>query len=263
MSPPPSPRVKKADLPAWLEDLYLRYNRREFVSPDPLELVYETPDPAEAEIVGFLASTLSYGRVASILASSRDLLRRMDGRPRHFLLSSRDAEWADRLHGFVHRWSGAGEMLALWHGLRRVLVNHGSLHAAFRAGASAADANVLPALTHLVRELGVTNSLVADPAKNGASKRLHMFLRWMIRLDAVDPGLWAGLDPARLLMPLDVHSFGQCRRLGLTRRAQPNLAAVLDITRAFARIRPDDPVRYDFALTRGGIRGEVEPPEAT
>jgi Protein of unknown function (DUF2400) len=232
------PRVKKADLPAWLEDLYLRYNRREFVSPDPLELVYETTDPAEAESVGFLASTLSYGRVASILASARDLLRRMDGRPRHFLLTSRDAEWADRLHGFVHR----------------------SLLAAFRAGAAEGDENVLPALTHLVRELGVTNSLVADPAKNGASKRLHMFLRWMIRRDGVDPGLWASLDPARLLMPLDVHSFGQCRRLGLTRRAQPNLAAVLDITRAFARLRPDDPVRYDFALTRGGIRGEVEPP---
>jgi uncharacterized protein (TIGR02757 family) len=133
-------------------------------------------------------------------------------------------------------------------------LTHGSLESAFRLAWSADHPTVLPALTGLVESLGVRNSLVPDPTSGGAAKRLHMFLRWMIRRDAVDPGLWRGFLSRQLLMPLDVHSFRQCRRLGLTRRRQPNLASVEEITRSLARLRPDDPVRYDFALSRLGIR---------
>jgi uncharacterized protein (TIGR02757 family) len=251
VKPPPAAARRE-----WLEALYTRWNHPRFVSPDPLELVRATSDPAEAEVVAWLAASLSYGRVASILASARGLLARMDGAPRRCLLESDPAQWPLRLRGFVHRWSGEADMLALWTGLRGMLHRHGSLQAAFRAGWSPDHPNVLPALAHWVRELGVVNSLVPDPER-GAAKRLHMFLRWMIRSDAVDPGLWTGFSPAQLLMPLDVHSFRQCRALRLTRRKQPGLPAVLDITRAFARLRPDDPVRYDFALTRAGIRGET------
>jgi uncharacterized protein (TIGR02757 family) len=131
---------------------------------------------------------------------------------------------------------------------------HGSLESAFRLAWRADHPTILPALTGLVDTLGVRNSLVPQPEGGGASKRLHMFLRWMIRRDAVDPGLWQGFAPRQLLMPLDVHSFRQCRRLGLTRRRQANLASVEEITRSLGRLRPDDPVRYDFALSRLGIR---------
>jgi uncharacterized protein (TIGR02757 family) len=246
--------MKRSELAVCLEELYTRFNDRRFVAPDPLEIVLQTTDAAEAEVAGFIAATLSYGRVASILNSTRDVLRRMNGSPRSFLLESQTANWTGLLKGFVYRWSDAGEMLDLWHGLRRVLLTHGSLESAFRLAWSADHPTVLPALTGLVESLGVRNSLVPDPTSGGAAKRLHMFLRWMIRRDTVDPGLWRGFLSRQLLMPLDVHSFRQCRRLGLTRRRQPNLASVEEITRSLARLRPDDPVRYDFALSRLGIR---------
>ena len=78
----------------------------------------------------------------------------------------------------------------------------------------------------------------------------------MIRRDAVDPGPWRGIPAAKLVVPLDTHLFRIGRSLGLTMRRQPDLATALDITRGFACIAPRDPVRYDFALTRLGIRPE-------
>jgi len=56
-----------------------------------------------------------------------------------------------------------------------------------------------------------------------------------------------------LVVPLDTHLFRIAGVLGLTQRRQPNLTTALEITQRFAEISPDDPVRYDFALTRLGI----------
>jgi uncharacterized protein (TIGR02757 family) len=76
----------------------------------------------------------------------------------------------------------------------------------------------------------------------------------MVRRDAVDPGGWEGMSPAQLIVPLDVHMHRICRALGLTRRQAADLRTAVEITDAFRAFAPDDPVRYDFALTRLGIR---------
>jgi uncharacterized protein (TIGR02757 family) len=78
----------------------------------------------------------------------------------------------------------------------------------------------------------------------------------MIRHDAVDPGPWRGLPAAKLVVPLDTHLFRIGRALGLTARRSADLVTALEITRGFARLAPRDPVRYDFCLTRLGIRPE-------
>ena len=50
-----------------------------------------------------------------------------------------------------------------------------------------------------------------------------------------------------------------CRRLGLLTRRSADLKAAREVTEAFRRLRPDDPVRYDFCLTRPGIRPDLDP----
>jgi uncharacterized protein (TIGR02757 family) len=94
--------------------------------------------------------------------------------------------------------------------------------------------------------------LVSDPGKKSACKRLFLYLRWMIRRDAVDPGVW-NQDSSRLIVPVDTHMLKFGRILGLTERNQPDLKTALEITEGFRRISPEDPVRYDFSLTRLGI----------
>ncbi|MFW6062129.1 MAG: DUF2400 family protein [Planctomycetota bacterium] len=100
-----------------------------------------------------------------------------------------------------------------------------------------------------------------DPSRGSACKRLLLWLRWMVRRDAVDPGDWRGVPASKLVIPLDVHMHRITRLLGFTRRKQANLATAMEVTAGFARLCPADPVRYDFALTRFGIHPDMEPDE--
>ena len=111
----------------------------------------------------------------------------------------------------------------------------------------------------LRRKAGIRRSfLLPSPAGGSACKRLFLFLKWMVRRDDVDPGGWTLLSPADLILPLDVHMFRICSALELTTRRQPDLKAALEATAAFRRVLPSDPLKYDFVLTRYGIRQEMD-----
>ena len=95
--------------------------------------------------------------------------------------------------------------------------------------------------------------LLAQPADGSACKRLNLFLRWMVRDDDVDAGLWKSIDCAKLIVPVDVHMARLCGILGLHKSKTANISTALEITKSFADIEPNDPVKYDFALSRIGI----------
>lgn len=229
--------------------------------PDPLETLYAYPDPRDQEIVGLVAAGLAYGRVTQILASIRKALAVLGSSPTTFLRETSARGLARRFADFRHRFTSGGELAALLVAAKRALAAHGSLERLFRAGIASDDATVLPALSRFVDVLRGFSpepcpSLLSSPDDGSACKRLNLYLRWMVRRDAVDPGPWRGIPPAKLVVPLDTHLFRIGTALGLTSRRQADLAAALEITRGFARVSPRDPVRYDFALTRLGIRPE-------
>ena len=244
----------------YLESLYRRFNRRCHVHPDPVEFLYAFADVREREVAGLLVSSLAYGRVRHIHRSITELLGRT-GPPRAFLERSTPAALRRAMAGFKHRFANEDAMGDFLLGLRRVLRHHGSLAACFLAGLDASAETVLPALEHFVSELRAgmnpdrSNHLLPHPAEGSACKRLHLYLRWMVRRDAVDPGGWDGVAPARLLMPVDTHIHRFALRHGLTRRKQADLRTVHEITAAFRHFAPRDPVRYDFSITRLGILG--------
>jgi uncharacterized protein (TIGR02757 family) len=99
--------------------------------------------------------------------------------------------------------------------------------------------------------------LLPDPAGPGASKRWNLYLRWMVRgPDGVDLGLWAGIPPSALLVPLDTHVHRVARALGLTSRRDASWRTAEEVTASLRRIDPEDPVRYDFALCHLGMSGQ-------
>ena len=91
------------------------------------------------------------------------------------------------------------------------------------------------------------------PVDGSACKRLNLYLRWMVRNDRVDFGLWPGVDPAKLVVPLDTHIIRVGTCLGLTRRRSPGWAMAREITAGLRRWDPADPVKYDFALCHLGM----------
>ena len=252
------------DLKPRLDALYRRFNKRVYVHPDPLEMVYRYSAPADQEIAGLIAATLAYGRVAQILASISRVLDLMQPGPHAYLQRATEKAVRGRFSSFKHRFTTGAELASLLVAVQRILAEHRSLGALFAACAQESDESVLPGLARFVdalrRRAGGSRpcpSLLSSPDDGSACKRLNLYLRWMVRRDAVDPGPWRGGTAdrwaAKLVVPLDTHMFRIGRGLGLTARRQPNLATALEITRGLARCNPRDPVRYDFSLTRLGI----------
>ena len=89
---------------------------------------------------------------------------------------------------------------------------------------------------------------IASPLKGSASKRLVMFLRWMVRNDnkGVDFGIWKNISPSVLSCPLDVHSGKVARKLGILNRQQNDWKAVSELDMSLRKFNPTDPVLYDF-----------------
>jgi uncharacterized protein (TIGR02757 family) len=245
-----------------LDALYRKYNRREFIHPDPLEFVHLYEDPADREIVALIASSLAYGRVSQILKSVACVLSPMVPSPSVFVAESGLETFQNALYNVKHRFATGDHVAFLLLGVKQAVKQYGSLRACFLAGMNNED-TVVSALTRFAAEVtscadGRVGHLVPSPDKGSACKRLNLFLRWMVRSDDVDPGDWKDVSASKLIVPLDTHMHRISLALGLTTRRQANLRTAMEVTEGFRQIIPEDPVKYDFALTRLGMKGDAE-----
>lgn len=243
-----------------LEQIYKNLNKREYVHPDPLEYLYGFDNSEDREIVGLLASSLAYGRVAQILKSITNILTILGDSPRYFLNSNTEPQILKAFTGFKHRFTTDEEMGNFFLGIKKTIVRYDTLNECFAYGLKKSS-GYIEALCHFTSAIipgSCKNSLLPAPEKDSACKRLNLYLRWMVRNDEVDPGSWENIDKKHLLVPVDTHMFNIARKLGLTQRNQANMKTVIEITKSFAQIEPNDPTKYDFALTRLGIRADMQ-----
>lgn len=242
--------------------LYEFYNSRTYVHPDPLEFLYNYKDIRDREIAGIIASSLAYGSVYQILKTVESVLKRLE-EPRESVLNLSQSELTSLFRDFKYRFTTGHELAVFLYSIRCSLERHGSLEACFLNGYHDDDETILPALTAFVEELSVAfngrpRSLLPSPGRGSACKRLHLYMRWMVRCDDVDPGGWNTIPSSKLLVPMDVHMQRICSMLGITRRKQADLKTVREVTDAFRAVAPDDPVRFDFCLTRLGIHPDAD-----
>jgi len=257
-------------LKAKLDALYESFNVAESAA-DPVEIVRRFREPPDREIVAFLASALAFGRVASVLASIERVLAAMGPSPAAFVRGFDVRRDAEVLHPLVHRWTRGPDLVALALVLRAMLQEHGTLERAFAAGHDSSSLDVRDGLEAFTSRACATDVREAygrrlparpgfwyfftRPSGGSACKRLNLFLRWMVRADAVDPGGWTLVSPSQLVVPLDTHIIRLGRCLRLTRYASPGWNMASEITAALRQLDPDDPVRYDFALCHLGMMG--------
>lgn len=243
----------------YLESIYKKYNKREFVHPDPLEFLYNYEDKRDIEIAGLIASSLAYGRVSQILKSVSAILSKMGESPFAFLMRNPPAKMASAFKSFKHRFTSGRDIADMLISSKKIIKERGSFEDCFRRHLSKEDENILPALSGFVRELDLKNPfLLPDPKAGSACKRLCLFLRWMVRFDDVDLGIWKNIPPSKLIVPLDTHMHKIGSMFGYTYRKAADIRSAMEITNSFRRFSPKDPVRYDFSLTRFGIRSELD-----
>jgi len=260
-------RPDRSELKRQLELQYQRFDDALSVT-DPIQIVRRFTRPDDQEIVGFCASALAYGRVQSVLQSIEALLQVIGGSPAAFVRSFEPARDRQALDHLVHRWTRGIDLAALVWMLRQMFESHGSIEGFFCEGADPEAVTVEGALDQfsrracaldrravygrLQRRPGV-DYFFARPSSGGACKRLNLFLRWMVRRDAVDLGVWSRVRPSQLVVPLDTHVIRLGRCLRLTRYASPGWRMAADITASLRELDPIDPIRYDFSLCHLGM----------
>ncbi len=173
--------------------------------------------------------------------------------------------------GFNYRFNRERDVLAFCLAAQRLLVRHGSLKAFFHEGFSPEHADVGPAVECFAAGFrGQDLSAVFPrnrlsygfkhwfplPSTGGVCKRLHLYLRWMVRREVPDFGIWPEIPASALLIPVDTHIENMARSIGLTRRRSRNWPMVEEITARLRRLDPDDPVKYDFALCHKRMSGQ-------
>jgi uncharacterized protein (TIGR02757 family) len=259
--------VDNSPLPERLETLYRTFDHETSAS-DPVHIVRRYRDPADREVVGFCAAGLAFGRVASVLNSIESLLTVMGPHPAAFVRSFDPTKDGPVLAPLVHRWIRGRDLVALMLVLQRMLRDAGSIEGFFVAGddpaapdiGDAMDAfstralaiDLRPAYGRVPKRAGVCY-FFPRPSAGSACKRMNLFLRWMVRRDAIDLGVWTRVSPSRLIVPLDTHVIRLGRCLRLTRYKSPGWKMAAEITASLRALDAADPVRYDFSLCHIGM----------
>ncbi|MFK7960105.1 MAG: TIGR02757 family protein [Phycisphaerales bacterium] len=254
------PRARRERERAWLEDLYAVHHDPRFIDPDPLQYVRCLPSPADREVAGLVASALAYGNVTAMRPAIETVLAVLGKHPAKGLDGLSDADLKRTLADFRYRVTPGERVAGMLIAVRRVRGARGSLEDCILAGDDGGP-TIVAGVAGLVEELRRASPtrldhLLPAPRDGSACKRLMLWLRWMVRCDAIDPGGWDRLDPARLVMPIDTHVYRTARERRWTRRRTVNLSTALEITERLSELEPSDPLRWDFSITRPGIRGE-------
>jgi uncharacterized protein (TIGR02757 family) len=255
------------DLKPVLDRLYGDFNYADSAT-DPIQIVRRFTRDDDREIVGFIAAALAFGRVMSVLQSIERVLAVLGPAPAAYVRRFDPRRDAAAFAGIVHRWTRATDLVALVWLLRQMVDRAGSLEGFFLEGYDASAADIEGALTSFS-----TRALALDlkaaygrvPAKPGVCyffprpsagsgcKRLNLFLRWMVRRDALDLGVWRRVPPSMLIVPLDTHVIRVGRCLRLTTYTSPGWRMARDITASLRRLDAADPVKYDYAICHLGM----------
>ncbi|MBX2860186.1 MAG: TIGR02757 family protein [Vampirovibrio sp.] len=243
----------------------------EFIETDPIRFPYKfRADKQTCELVSFLAAMLSYGRRTSILSAVTDLLDRIGPEPLVFIDKFETEAHRSSFDGFIYRFYKPEDMLFLFERLQWAYKHYGSLENLFLTCGDIEKEGLQQVLSSFVNCLLYKNVdnvagqsriygngvkfMLADPRRGGACKRFNMWLRWMVRDDGIDLGLWkSALKPSDLLLPLDANTARAARHLKLTRRKADDWQTAEEITAVLRRLSPIDPIQYDFALFSYGM----------
>jgi len=227
------------------------------------ELSLEKPDPLliasryRDETIALICALFAYGNAGQIVKflSSLDFS----------LLNERESEIKKALASHYYRFQKPEDVIILFIALKR-LKNEGSIESLFYEGYRKEE-NILEGLWHFIATLQKIlphssrgyNFLIGSLPRKGTTcgtyKRYMMYLRWMVRKDELDMGLWSTIDKKDLLMPLDTHTFTMSRKLKLLKRKTYDMKAAIELTERFRKWDKHDPVKYDFALYRLGQEG--------
>lgn len=244
-----------------LEHLHDRYNRAEFIEPDPISIPHSFSERNDREVAGFLAAAIAWGNRKAIVKSARRMMQYMDYAPADYTLNASNEELR-HLQSYVHRTFNGQDFTDFILCMRHIMQKWGGIGEFFEQN-YLLTGDMAKVLSLFRREFFSAQhnphceKHISSIDKGAACKRLNMYLRWFVRRDqrGVDFGLWEKIPMSALYLPLDVHTGNMGRALGLLKRKQNDWKSTAEITSTLRLFNAADPVRYDYSLFGAGIDG--------
>jgi len=248
-----------------LEYHYNAFDRPK-LEPDPLQFLHLYKDERDIEVIGLLASIFAYGNVKQIENTLKKFIIVFDGKPYSFIKNFSLSKNSKKISAIKHRFYTEDDIAKLFIILSEEIKKHKSIKQIFLQGYNISDENVKSAISnfsnHFLNSFNQTFSEISNgikfmfplPEKGSACKRMNLFLRWMVRKDELDFGLWSEIPASKLVIPVDTHIARISRSLKLTKRKNTDWKMAEEITGKLKKFDPADPIKYDFAICHIGIR---------
>lgn len=245
-------------------DSHYKYFDRTQISPDPIEFPHKFTNPLDIEISAFIASVFAYGNVKQINKTLERLHTIMDWQPYNFVMKYSSRNQSKLFTNVKHRFYSSNDIQNFFYGLSKVYKTYGSLKNLF-LDSSDREFDLKTSVSNFSRKMIELCSvdakptrgivfMIPSPGKGSACKRMNLFLRWMVRKDELDFGLWNEIPTSKLLIPVDVHVARICKQLHLTARKNVSWKMAEEITDQLRKFDANDPVKYDFAICHIGMR---------
>jgi len=231
-----------------------KLNPVEFISNDPISIPHSFSNKEDIEISAFFASMLAWGNRKIIIKKTIDLINRMDNNPYNFIIYASQKE-LQNLKSFAHRTFNGNNIIDFINSLKIILLKYKNLENLFTK--LYLEFNDLKFVLIEFKKIFSKyfkdkKSLrhISSPENKSSSKRLNLFLKWMIRKDNknIDFGLWKNIPMSKLYIPLDIHTGNTARKLGILTRKQNDWIAVEELTVFLRKLDQNDPIKYDYAL---------------
>ena len=237
-----------------LDELVLKYETKDFIKDDPIQFPHRFKEVKDIELAGFIASMFAFGNRKVFIRKLNELFNLFQNEPKNFIENFERKS----LKGFNYRFAKEEDVEEIFLVLKKLYSSNSSLEELFKYGYEPKNFHQMLKVVTDYFYSNMENTfgakyLIPDANKNGAMKRVNMFLRWLIRDGEVDLGIWKFIDKSELLIPLDTHVARISREMNLLKRNSNDFKAVNELTNELKTFDKNDPVKYDFAMFGYGI----------
>ena len=226
--------------------LYNKYNNKNYIHPDPYEFVGLYSDDKNKEIVGLISASFAVGNVFQIIKFIKSVLQVMGDSPFDYLIDHTPNEISRDYQGYYYRYYKDFHIIEFFLGIKKILETHGTLENWVMSHYNTKDDTYFPVFKKMSADFNLSSALI--PKSSGS----------MVRKDNVDIGIWKGLTPSKLVIPLDIHMLNISKILGFTTSKSNSMSNALKITSQFKNLSPEDPTKWDFCLSRLGIHPDLD-----
>ncbi|MCX7641087.1 MAG: TIGR02757 family protein [Elusimicrobiales bacterium] len=242
----------------FFERIYLKYTNKNYLFSDPIIFPWRFKEKTDIEIAALISSSLSYGNVKqihNILEKIFFILKI----PSNYLKNTTDEKIKKDFKNIKHRFTTGKEVSHFLIKLKYIYILNKDMESVFLKFYNQHDSIDISYTNFILNIFGLKfKTLIPNPQNKSAMKRFNMFLRWMVRKDNIDFGIWKNISTTKLIYPLDTHIHKFALKNNITSRKDSSIITAIEITNFFKKLNSKDPVKYDFAISRLGILKSFE-----